>query len=306
MNVKAGNVKAEIVEQAPAKINLALHVTGQRPDGYHALESLVAFADFGDVVTVRDSEADQLDLAGAFAADLGAPANNLIVRARDLLRSTSDDAGGASTPCVISLVKQLPIASGIGGGSTDAAAALRALNILWDLRLTVEDLQELSATLGADLPMCIAARAAAIAGIGEKIEPIQEFPTLSAVLVNPSTEVSTPAVFKGLASKTNAAMPALPAERTLQAVIDYLLRCRNDLEPPARLIAPAIGHVLGALRSDQKCLMARMSGSGATCFALFASDEHAAEAGRDLARSHPDWWIRSCRIGDDPFGVAAQ
>lgn len=304
-SAKAGIEATEIVEQAPAKVNLALHVTGQTPDGYHTLDSLVAFADFGDVVTVRRAgEADRLELAGPFATDLGAPADNLITRARDLLRSASDCAADPPAPCSVSLEKRLPIASGIGGGSTDAAATLRALNRLWGLRLTCKEMQELSVTLGADLPMCIAARAAEIAGIGEKIKPIEDFPTLSAVLVNPLTEVSTPAVFRGLASKTNAAMPPLPAERTVPAFIDYLRGCRNDLEAPALGLEPAIGRVLEILRADQKCLMARMSGSGATCFALFANDAHAEQAGRDLARSKPTWWIRSCRIGDDPFGIA--
>lgn len=309
-NLKAGNSKtgileAGIVEQAPAKINLALHVTGQRADGYHALESLVAFADFGDVVSVRDSDADRLDLSGPFAADLGVPADNLIARARDLLRSVSGSAAGAG-PCAISLEKRLPIASGIGGGSTDAAAALRALNRLWALQFNGGNLREMSEALGADLPMCVAARAARIAGIGERIEPIREFPSIPAILVNPRVEVSTPAVFKGLASKTNAAMPPLPAQRTPRAMIDYVLDCRNDLETPARVIAPAIDQVLDTLRGDQKCLMARMSGSGATCFALYASDQHAEEASRDLTRSHPGWWIKPCRVGDDPFGIANQ
>lgn len=301
---EAGIETTDIVEQAPAKVNLALHVTGQTPDGYHTLDSLVAFADFGDVVTVRTSDADRLGLEGPFAGDLGAPADNLITRARDLLRSASIITADIPAPCSVSLTKRLPIASGIGGGSTDAAATLRALNRLWGLRLTGAEMEQLSAALGADLPMCVAARAAEIAGIGEKIKPIDNFPTLSAVLVNPLTEVSTPAVFKGLASKTNAAMPALPAERTVPAIVGYLIGCRNDLEAPALALEPAIGDVLEALRTDGNCLMARMSGSGATCFALFANDAHAEEAGRELARARPSWWVRSCRIGDDPFGIA--
>jgi len=294
-----------IIEQAPAKVNLALHVTGQTPDGYHCLESLVAFADFGDVVTVSASDTDRLGLAGPFAGDLGAPADNLISRARDLLRSASHVTKNTPAPCSVSLTKRLPIASGIGGGSTDAAATLRALNRLWGLRLTGAEMEEMSAPLGADLPMCIAARAAEIAGIGEKIRPVENFPTLSAVLVNPLTEVSTPAVFKGLARKTNAAMPPLPAERTVPAFVDYLIGCRNDLEAPARALEPVIGDVLEAMRADNNCLMARMSGSGATCFALFSSDTHAEKAGHDLAGAKPHWWIRSCRIGDDPFGIAS-
>jgi len=307
MSVEPGTYDSrtsEIIEQAPAKVNLALHVTGQTPDGYHSLESLVAFADFGDVVTVHASDTDRLGLAGPFAGDLGAPADNLISRARDLLRTSSVLAADIPGPCSVSLTKRLPIASGIGGGSTDAAATLRALNRLWGLRLTDTQMEAMSAPLGADLPMCIAARAAEVAGIGEKIKPVENFPTLSAVLVNPLTEVSTPAVFKGLASKTNAAMPPLPVERTVPAVVDYLIGCRNDLEAPARALEPVIGDVLEAMRADENCLMARMSGSGATCFALFANDAHAEKAGRDLAGAKPHWWVRACRVGDDPFGIA--
>lgn len=293
-----------IVEQAPAKINLALHVTGQRTDGYHELESLVAFADFGDVVGAQDSKTDDLEMAGPFAADLGAPVDNLIARARDLLRSTIGGAARASPACAISLEKRLPVASGIGGGSADAAAALRALNALWRLQLDAATLQNLSETLGADVPMCVAARAARIAGVGELIDPIRNFPTLPAVLVNPLSEVSTPAVFEGLTSKTNSAMQPLPSERSIAALVDYLTRCRNDLEAPAQTIAPTIGRVLSALRNDPNCLLARMSGSGATCFALFATDALAGDAGRKLSGAHRNWWIRSCRIGDDPFGFA--
>lgn len=292
-----------IIEHAPAKINLALHVTGQRQDGYHELSSLVAFADYGDVLTLLQSRDDRFHIEGEFAPDLGEDADNLVNRARALLENLPEARNGRRQTLAITLEKNLPVASGIGGGSADAAASLRALNKIWGLNLGLPRLQKLSRELGADLSMCVTSRAALVSGIGNDIEPVAPFPALPAVLVNPLIEVPTPAVFKELTTKTNAPMPSLPRNGLmLSALIDYLVECRNDLEAPARRVAPAIDDVLMALRGDRNCLLARMSGSGATCFALFATDDQATMAGKALADTRPDWWIRVCRIKDDPFG----
>lgn len=295
-----------IVERAPAKINLALHVTGQRQDGYHTLDSLVAFADFGDTVTVEKADADGFSMSGPFSSTLGQSDDNLVLKARALLQDKIRDADSVSHYAV-ALEKNLPVASGIGGGSADAAAALRALNKVWALGLGVSELQSLSQSLGADLPMCVLSRAARVSGIGDIVVPLPSFPTVPAVLVNPLVEVSTPAIFNGLNTKSNAPMPDLPAkDLTLVALIDYLLACRNDLEPPARHVALEINHVLTALQAHTNCLLARMSGSGATCFALFESEEHAKSAEETLLGFRPDWWVKRCRIGDDPFRKANQ
>lgn len=295
-----------IVEQAPAKINLALHVTGQRQNGYHTLDSLVAFADFGDIVTVEKADADRFSMSGPFSSTLGHSDDNLVLKARALLQDKVQKAD-VDEHYAVALEKNLPVASGIGGGSADAAATLRALNKIWTLGFGVAELQCLSQSLGADLPMCVLSRAARISGIGDVVVPLPSFPSVPAVLVNPMVEVSTPAIFNGLKTKSNTPMPDLPAQDfTLYALIDYLLACRNDLEPPARHVALEINHVLTALQSHTNCLLARMSGSGATCFALFESDDHANSAEENLLDLRPDWWVKRCRIGDDPFGSANQ
>lgn len=295
-----------IVEQAPAKINLALHVTGQRQNGYHTLDSLVAFADYGDAVTVEKADTDRFSMSGPFSSTLGLTDDNLVLKARALLQEKAREAG-VGEYYAVSLQKNLPVASGIGGGSADAAAALRALNKIWALEFDISDLQSLSQPLGADLPMCVLSRAARISGIGDVVEPLPNFPSVPAVLVNPMVEVSTPTIFNGLKSKTNAPMPDLPAkDLTLFALIEYLQACRNDLEPPARHVATEINHVLTTLQTHADCLLARMSGSGATCFALFECDEHAQSAEQSLLDLRPDWWVKRCRIGDDPFANASQ
>ncbi|MEM1049780.1 MAG: 4-(cytidine 5'-diphospho)-2-C-methyl-D-erythritol kinase [Pseudomonadota bacterium] len=290
-----------IVEFAPAKINLALHVVGQRPDGYHRLDTLIAFASIGDRLIIEKAETSDLRLTGPFATDLDPDADNLVVQARTLL---TDRYWAGRTPLPaqrILLEKNLPVASGIGGGSADAAAAFRGLNLAWKLERKADALARDALPLGADIPMCIAGRAARVRGIGERIDPIEPFPSLSAVLVNPGVSVPTPGVFRRLQRRKNVGLPApVPVMSSADTLIDYLAGCRNDLEAPALAIAPEIGTALGALTTTGGCRLARMSGSGATCFALYDDDATAQAAAREVKKLEPTWWVRACRIEDRP------
>ncbi|SPF77654.1 4-(cytidine 5'-diphospho)-2-C-methyl-D-erythritol kinase [Pseudoprimorskyibacter insulae] len=263
---------------APAKINLCLHVTGQRADGYHLLDSLVAFAEVGDHLTLTRSEVMQLQVTGPMAQGVPTDGRNLCWKA----------AKAFGQPAAITLDKHLPAAAGIGGGSSDAAAVLRGMSDLYGTPFGGEAL-----TLGADVPVCMAARAARMEGIGEVLTPLA-LPRLPAVLVNPRVEVSTPDVFRALASKTNPALEPLPADGA--DVIAWLRDQRNDLQPPAVALQPVIGDVLQALSACEGTFLARMSGSGATCFAIMASDEAAARAATALGQKHPNWWIAATAL----------
>lgn len=266
-------------EFAPAKVNLTLHVTGRRDDGYHLLDSLVVFAGAGDRVTVAPG--DGLTLTGPMAAQVPAGSDNLVMRAAALM-------GGAA----VVLEKRLPVASGVGGGSSDAAAVLRALARMGRAR---PDPAHVLA-LGADLPVCLRAPGPQrMEGIGETLTPLPALPDCHLVLVNPGVPVPTGAVFSGLARRDNAPMPAaIPAFADAAAFGEFLHRCRNDLEAPARAVAPAIGDVLTALAATPGCLLARMSGSGATCFGLFARADQAKSAARALTR--PGWWVQAAQV----------
>ncbi|PRY92275.1 4-(cytidine 5'-diphospho)-2-C-methyl-D-erythritol kinase [Donghicola tyrosinivorans] len=272
---------------APAKVNLALHVTGQRQDGYHLLDSLVVFVGIGDRITVSKADDLSLTVTGPRAAGVPTGPENLVLKAATLLRG--DQPLGAQ----ISLEKNLPAAAGIGGGSSDAAATLRALAALWQCDLPNDN----GLSLGADVPVCLTAQSCRMEGIGEQITPLPNLPTLHMVLVNPGVEVPTPVVFKGLASKDNPAMEALPQEPSTLGFIAWLGRQRNDLEPPARAHAPEITAVLDAMAATDQVLLHRMSGSGATCFALYPSMEAAAAAAIVLKQTNTDWWVASGQTG---------
>jgi 4-diphosphocytidyl-2-C-methyl-D-erythritol kinase len=280
---------------ASAKVNLYLHVVGRRPDGYHRLDSLVAFAGIGDTIEVRRAEKISLFLEGPFAAGVPAGADNLVLRAaRALAEAARVDAGAD-----IRLVKRLPPASGIGGGSADAAATVRALLRLWDVRLDARALSALALGLGADVPVCLAGRAAFVGGIGEELAPAPPLPPASIVLANPGMPVPTPEVFRRRAGAFS--LPARFSEPPRDAAeLALLLKARgNDLEGPARAICPAIGDVIAGLARQKGALIARMSGSGATCFALFAEAGAATEAAFALARAHPDWWVKAGSLESD-------
>jgi 4-diphosphocytidyl-2-C-methyl-D-erythritol kinase len=272
-DAEAGTIR----EFAPAKINLCLHVTGQRPDGYHLLDSLVAFAGLGDRLTACPAARASLALQGPFGADLPAGPENLVLRAASAFGAAAE----------FTLEKHLPPASGIGGGSADAAAALRAL-----ARLTGRPLPPgLAASLGADVPVCLAAQPARMRGVGEVLDPVP-LPEGWIVLANPRIEVPTPAVFRALSRKDNPPLPGrLPDWPDLASLAGWLAAQRNDLEPPALAIAPVIADVLAALQAQAGARIARMSGSGATCFALFDAEAPAQAAARAIREARPGWWV---------------
>jgi 4-diphosphocytidyl-2-C-methyl-D-erythritol kinase len=257
---------------APAKVNLALHVTGRRADGFHLLDSLVAFADVGDVLTVGPG--DGLAVTGPFAPGVPTGDGNLIRRALAATGTTLD----------IALEKRLPHPGGIGGGSSDAAAALRLAGADSD--------PEMLLALGADLPVCMTARAARMRGIGEAVEPVG-MPVLHAVLVHPGADLPTGRVFSGLAQIENAAMGAMPDGAEPAIWRAWIATCRNDLEPPAIALAPVVGDALAALRAAG-AEVARMSGSGATCFGLWPTRIAAEAAAATLTRD--DWWVAPCSL----------
>jgi len=283
-----------ITESAPAKVNLALHVTGRRHDGYHLLDTLVVFAEAADRVTVRPAAQDAFAVCGPFAQTVPTDGANLVLRARDMLRAL---AGERAFPVAIALEKNLPVASGIGGGSSDAAAALRALVRLWGLDLSVDELAAAALPLGADLPMCLAAGPLVAQGIGEALTPVAGLPHLHMVLVNPGVAVATPAVFGALGRRDNPPLPALPAAPDFTAFTNWLETTRNDLEAPAVSVAPEIASCLSALR-DGGAALVRMSGSGATCFGLFPSRQDAAQAAAAIAAAHPSWYIAATKTTD--------
>lgn len=272
---------------ARAKINLSLHVTGQRGDGYHLLDSLVVFVEWGDRITCTPAKNLTLTLRGPEAGGLTVGEDNLVLRAA---RAFGDSAGAA-----ITLDKELPVASGIGGGSADAAATLVALSRLWGRPMP--DAATVLA-LGADVPVCLAGQPARMQGIGEHVTPLaQPLPEAALVLVNPRVQVSTPAVFKALARKDNPSMPAvLPRLSGVAELAAFLQMQRNDLEAPAIALEPVIATAKRALGGQPGCHLARMSGSGATCFGLFADPLSAAAAASALRAAHPEWWVQSAAI----------
>lgn len=276
-----------VAETAPAKINLCLHVTGRRLDGYHLLDSLVVFADVADRIYARPARGLSLVVAGPEGSGLQAEPDNLVLRAAMAM--------GVEDAALI-LDKRLPIASGIGGGSADAAAAIRALARLTGLPLP-DSAQVLR--LGADVPVCFAGHPARMTGIGEQVHPLPPLPPLACVLVNPRLPVPTPLVFAALQSRDNPAVPDLPAAALAraEAFASWLAaNSRNDLTPAAREVAPILNDVQVALESTQGCLLARMSGSGGTHFGLYANLETAASAAVALRAAHPFWWIEPGRI----------
>lgn len=285
---------------APAKVNLTLHITGRRDDGYHLIDSLVTFGPAGDTLRVNESAAFSLAVDGPEAEGVPDDMSNLALRAAKIMRG---DRGAA-----LHLTKHLPAASGIGGGSADAAAAVRAALLLEDaaaLELAAFGPDILLETrfrplldLGADVPMCLLPRPLRARGIGEKVA-FADFPPLVALLVNPCVPVPTGAVFAALETADNAPMPeTLPAFPDAATLIDWLTLQRNDLEAPALTVAPAIADVLGVLRSSPGCRLARMSGSGATCFGLFLEQSEAIAAGEAIRAAYPGWWLAGGVMGD--------
>ena len=279
---------------APAKVNLALHVTGQRADGYHLLDSLVVFVGVGDQISATSSATLTLAIAGEGAAELPTDGRNLMMRAAAAL----NPAGTAA----LRLDKVLPTASGIGGGSSDAAATLRALSLLWGLP---EPRPDQTLALGADLPVCMAATPVRMRGIGEVLDPVPTLPALHMVLVNPRRAVATPDVFRHLTGRDNPAMNPVPATADPQAFATWLQRQRNDLQAPAIAVLPMIARGLDQLGASTGCLIARMSGSGATCFGLFATASQAKAAAAQMQAALPGWWVADGPVLTDAYSTRA-
>jgi 4-diphosphocytidyl-2-C-methyl-D-erythritol kinase len=288
-----------LTSRARAKINLDLKVLGRRADGYHELESLVAFAGVGDLVSLTEADELSLTISGPRGLGLEIDDRNLVLRAARML---AQEAGPLRWGR-FHLVKRLPVASGIGGGSADAAAALRLLARLNAIPLHAPALLRAASQVGADVPVCLESRARVMAGIGERLGPVLRLPPLHAVLVNPAVPVETAAVFRelGLRAGEGAAIsagdPAQPPIPDRDHLLGVLGSSRNDLEPPALRVAPVLTELLARLRALPGCRLARMSGSGATCFAIFDDCRQSAAAAKALGREEPGWWLKSTVIG---------
>ncbi len=263
---------------APAKINLALHVTGHRADGYHLLDSLVVFADVGDRLWFRPANELSLEVVGPFSAGVPTDHRNLVWRAAEKCRFTGH----------IRLQKNLPHGGGIGGGSADAAAVLRNT-----FRGAERDRLAVALELGADVPVCLSTRAQRMQGVGDDLSCAGSLPELDMVLANPRVPVPTPDVFKALENKRNAPMAKIPVGSSREEFMEWITNQRNDLQPVAMQLFPEI---IPALEALQDADLARMSGSGGTCFGLYPDSAAAAEAAHRIAAEHPEWWVTTTRI----------
>jgi 4-diphosphocytidyl-2-C-methyl-D-erythritol kinase len=281
---------------APAKLNLYLHVIGRRADGYHELDSLLAFAAIHDTVSAAPGEGLALTVAGPFAVALGtldAEDNLVLVAARRLAA-----AAGVAPRAALRLVKRLPVASGIGGGSADAAAALQALAALWRIDLGAERLAALALALGADVPACLHGRAAYLGDIGERLDRAPTLPAAPLVLINPLKPLLTRAVFAARHGPFSKHARLGAAALDTGALARELADRRNDLAEPAMRLMPEIGRMIDALQASPGCRLARMSGSGATCFGLFERRDLAAAAAKALGRAEPGWWVCETELID--------
>lgn len=289
--------KRGLTIRAPAKINLFLHIGDKREDGFHALESLVVFAEAGDRLTFASAESLSLGMTGPFADALDSDCQNLVLTAA---RALEGKLGAA-----ITLEKNLPVAAGLGGGSADAAAALRALNVFWGLERGEAELLQSAAALGSDVPACLLSRPLWMEGRGERVTKASPLPLLVLLLVNPGIEVPTADVFAALDRRSGIGeiKPPPSSIRSLRDVVAYLEDAQNDLETPACGIAPVIDEVLAALRDQPGCVLARMTGSGASCFAIFEGRHLALPAAENLAHAHPHWWVRATRLASPDIGV---
>lgn len=283
---------------ARAKINLFLHVGARRTDGLHDLSSWVAFAEIGDYLVADQIASDiGLNVEGPYGEAVPLGTDNLVLQAAYMMRAEAEGQRAGSPGAELYLEKNLPIASGIGGGSADAAATLHLLNELWALKLSGQQLMEIGASLGSDIPVCVYNRSALVAGRGELVKPGPELPPIAIVLVNPGVELPTGPVFQGLTRRTGASPVFVPDEVMDAAHLAKVLSATtNDLEEPALALAPVISDVLKVLKAVPGSLMSRMSGSGATCFGIFADDAAAQTAAIALKRARPNWWIAATRL----------
>jgi 4-diphosphocytidyl-2-C-methyl-D-erythritol kinase len=284
-----------LIERAPAKINLTLHIVGRRADGWHRLESLVAFSRAGDLLSFTEGDSLRLSVEGPTAAAAGDVAGNIVLRAA---RHFGESFPGAKLGS-FHLIKRLPVAAGIGGGSSDAAAALRLLARANGVGLDDERLLAAARSTGADVSVCIASRARTMRGLGEELGALLKLPSLFGLIVNPGAPLESRRVYAAMNIAPGAdtgfgAHPRLSPGMHAEDLIATLRKGRNDMESAACRLAPIIGDVLAVLSAAPGCRLARMSGSGATCFALFKSCRAAARARKAILRAHPDWWVKSC------------
>lgn len=276
---------------APAKINLHLHVTGKRGDGYHLLESIVAFTEVADYITVSSSENLSLTVEGPFAPQLPSD-GNIVLKAAEKLAAWAGIAPKAS----ITLQKNIPLGAGLGGGSSDAATTLHLLSSLWGISPDTSTLHNIALSLGADVPMFIEKQAAFMSGVGEKLLPMANMPELYAVLVNPGVHLATPDVFKAGGMTFSASEKDVASVVGRDDVLDYVLQCRNDLEAAAIALAPVVATVLSVIKGLNGCLLSRMSGSGATCFGLFRMQAEAENAAFAMRNAYPQWWVQATKV----------
>lgn len=275
-----------VAQAASAKINLTLRITGKRADGYHLLDSLVAFARIGDTLELHPADRYSLTIDGPFAEGLSNGPDNLVTRAIESLA----EALGRRPAVSARLTKRLPIASGIGGGSADAAAALRALLSLWSITPEPDALASLALSLGADAPVCLDNAPRRMQGIGEQLTPIARLPLVPIVLVNPGVPTPTGAVFKARTAAFSAPLDPPPAGFDAASLAAFVAKGGNDLAPPARRLVPVIDAVLAGLNDQPGCRVAAMSGSGATCFGLFETAAAAKAAASAIGAAQPGWW----------------
>lgn len=291
-----------LAAHAPAKVNLYLHITGARDDGYHEVDSLVVFADIGDRLTLQTDHVgeDRLSITGPFAAALSNfdVADNLVLRAADAL---AKHLGQNLDGLHFTLDKHLPLAGGIGGGSADAAAALRLLCGLWSVNADDAEVMALAASIGADLPACLVSKPVITRGIGEQLTPVSNLPALPAILVNPGAAQPTPAVFKARRDIQLPFDPEVSWPRNgftdAQSVAAWVgANTTNGLDAPARSLAPVIGSVIDRIAATDGCQLARMSGSGSTCFGVYRTQNEAKAAAAGLQAGHPDWWVSATTL----------
>ncbi len=278
---------------SPAKINLYLHITGKRPDGYHLLDSLMVFTDLSDVINIKESAKTTLEITGEFAEKISSGADNIILKAYNLLKKQTKIK---KSDIAIQLEKNIPVGAGMGGGSGNAAGILSLLNNFWEMNLSIIQLQKLGLKLGADVPFCLGKKAAFVSGIGENLDYIDFVGNIHAVLVNPGKGLSTKDVFNS-GNIEHSGVVKKPAKFTSKEnLIDFLIDKKNDLEKSAIKLMPEIADILVLIRQQQGCLISRMSGSGATCFGLFYDAQSALNAEEKIRENNSDWWVRKTEL----------
>ena len=285
-------MSATLLEKAPAKINLTLRVLGRRADGYHEIESLVAFADFGDVLTLRTDAAEGLEITGPFGGKSGPIGENLVLKA---VAAGRERVAGLKAGHFL-LEKNIPVAAGLGGGSADAAAALRLVARVNAVALDDPRLMSAARATGADVPVCLHPHARIMRGIGERLSAPTNLPPLSALLVNPLVPLATRDVFGKFAGGRGGDSHADAVPKEFSRLIDFLKQHDNDLTDAACACAPVVGEILETLRALPDARLVRMSGSGPTCFALFATPSEGIAAAQKLRAGRPDWWVQSAVI----------